>query len=458
MVVPLLARGRTLGVISLVMAESGRRYTESDLVLAEDLARRCALAVDNARLYREAQEALHAREEALTREQEARREAEVANKVKDEFLATVSHELRTPLTAMLGWLRLLRSGKLNDRDTSRAIETIERNAKVQTQLIEDLLDVSRIITGKIHLDTRQVILSQVIQTAIDAVRPVAEAKEIELGTEAVFNDAAVWGDPARLQQVILNLLTNAVKFTPPGGRVEVCLERNGSHAQVMVKDTGKGIKPEFLPYVFDRFAQADSTTTRAYGGLGLGLAIVKHLTEMQGGTVSASSNGEGCGATFTIKLPLITSSSRTYMEDRVEETSVLIPSDNAPALDGLSVLVVEDEEDTREMLTMVLEQSGAKVRASASAAEALQAFQQSRPDILISDIAMPGQDGHALIKMLRELENEQGKQCIPAVALTAQARLEDRTQALAAGFNFHVPKPVEPTELVSLVATMAKRV
>ncbi|HEY9747912.1 MAG TPA: ATP-binding protein, partial [Allocoleopsis sp.] len=437
MIVPLIAAGRTIGVISFAISESERCYQSVDLTLAEDLARRAALAVDNARLYQEAQD---------------------ANRMKDEFLATLSHELRTPLNSILGWSRLLGSRKFDETTTARALETIERNAKSQAQLIEDILDVSRIIQGKLQLQVRPVALLGVIEAAMDAVRPAAEAKGICLESHLNQGTARVLGDPDRLQQIIWNLLSNAIKFTPRGGRVEISLEPTDTWIQIQVTDTGQGIHPEFLPHVFDRFRQADSTSTRSHGGLGLGLAIVRHLVELQGGTVSAASPGENQGATFTVKLPPLVLPT-PEPESLPASQCLLGNADGLPdatVLQGISVLVVDDENDARELLQMILEQSGANVTAVASVAEAIAAYEALQPDILISDIAMPGEDGYALIHRVKTLEDNQAKP-MPAIALTAYAREEDQAQALSAGFQMHFAKPVEPTSLVSALANLLGR-
>ena len=395
----------------------------------------------------------------LGREQAARAEAEAANRLKDEFLATVSHELRTPLNAMLGWARLLRAGTLDQATTDRALEAIERNAKSQSQLIEDLLDVSRIISGKLLLDFRPLELVTIIKAAVEIVSSSADAKSIRI--ESVLDPGAgpVSGDSVRLQQVVWNLLSNAVKFTPTGGRIEVRLDRVGSSARITVSDSGRGIGANFLPYVFDRFRQADGTYTRGHGGLGLGLAIVRHLVEMHGGTVSAHSRGEGQGATFTVELPLLATPPRNAEFGIGNETSAT----RTPAslvLKGLRVLVVDDEADARELFTVLLEQRGAKVMAVASSDEALTLLAETppgeRPDILLADIAMPEMDGYELIAKVRALEPRQGSQ-IPAVALTAHAGSEDRNRSLSAGFQKHLSKPVEPAELAAVVAHLAGR-
>lgn len=393
----------------------------------------------------------------LEREQEARLQAEAANRMKDEFLATLSHELRSPLNAMLGWTRLLNSRKFDEVTTARAMETIERSARAQAQLIEDLLDVSRIIQGKLRLNIRPIALVSVIQAAIDIVRPAAEAKEIQLYSDLDPVVDLVAGDSDRLQQVVWNLLSNAIKFTPKGGRVEVRLERVNSYIEIAVKDTGQGINPNFVPYVFDRFRQADSSITRSSTGLGLGLAIVRHLVELHGGTVRAESPGEGQGATFTVKLPVIPMRNevipRKSVDIAVEEEA---PLDNSPSLQGMRVIVVDDEADSREYIITLLEQCGAEVVATTSASEALDAVSHIKADVLVSDIGMPEEDGYSLIRKVRALKAEQGGQ-IPAVALTAYARAEDRTKAIAEGFQIHIPKPVEPAELATVVASLARR-
>jgi PAS domain S-box-containing protein len=444
MVVPLSVQGKVLGAITFVTSESGRHYGASDLAFAEDLARRAAASIENARLYRAAQE--------------ARRIAEDSNRLKDEFLATVSHELRTPLTAMLGWTHLLRTGHLDAQSAARALETVERNARSQNQLIEDLLDVSRIITGKLRLDVRPVDPGSFIDSAIEAVRPAAEAKEIRLQKVIDTGVSAISGDPQRLQQVVWNLLSNAIKFTPKGGRVQVRLERINSHIEISVTDTGSGVKPEFLPYVFDRFRQADGTTTRQHGGLGLGLSIVRHLVELHGGTVEASSPGEGQGTTFTVKLPLMPVYHYEQREERVHPTAKdTNPTIECPDnLDELKVLVVDDEVDTLDLIKISLTQCGAEVITAQSVAVALDLMGGALPDVIISDIGMPGEDGYEFIRKVRRLPMELGGK-IPAVALTAYARAEDRLRVLRSGYQMHVAKPVELAELVAIVANLVGR-
>jgi len=408
---------------------------------------------------RERQRAEEERTQLLVREQFARAEAERLNRLKDEFLSTLSHELRTPLNAILGWSQILRARRTDEAMMNHALETIERNARSQVQLIDDLLDVSRIIMGKIRLNVHAVELLPVIESAMDTVRPAADAKNIRL--QLVLDPAAgpVLGDSERLQQIVWNLLSNAIKFTPKGGRVQVGLKRINSHVEIVVTDTGKGISAEFLPYVFDRFRQADSSITRSFSGLGLGLAIVRQLVELHGGTVHAESSGEDQGATFTVKLPLMAVSPKPSGLEQVHPTmGGSVPFDCSPRLDGLRVLVVDDEADTRALLIYALEASGAEVVAAASADEAISALTKSLipMDVLISDIGMPDEDGYTLLRRVRALEKEQGGR-IPAVALTAYARTEDRRAALLAGFQFHIAKPVEPAELIAVIANLAGR-
>jgi signal transduction histidine kinase len=440
--VPLIARGRALGALSFISAESGRRYDRTDLQLAEELGRRAALAADNAALYKASQE--------------ARMVAEKANRAKDEFLATLSHELRTPLTPILGWTVMLRSGNLDQTGILRGLEVIERNVRVQTQLIEDLLDVSRIVTGKLRVDVRPIELVPVIEAGLDAVRPSADAKDIAVVVDLEPRAVRVLGDPDRLQQVVWNLASNAVKFTARGGRMEVSLRQTDSHVLVIVHDTGKGIPPDFLPHVFERFRQADSTSTRKYGGLGLGLAIVRHLVELHGGTVQAESGGLDQGATFTVRLPLL-EITQAAGEERGSEDASARNGASPVNLGGVRVLLVDDETDSRNFLSMSLRQYGAEVTALGSADEAVSVLQRERPDVLVSDIGMPGEDGYALIRRVRALGADRGGQ-VPAAALTAYAKGEDTTRALSAGYQVHLPKPVEPTELATAVATLVGRV
>jgi CheY-like chemotaxis protein len=380
------------------------------------------------------------------------------------LLATLSHELRTPLNSVLGWARLLRTRSFDEATIARALETIERNAQTQAQMIEDILDVSRIIRGKLQLNLRPITLIPVIEAAIEAVRPAAEAKFLQL--ESVLDPSLerVIGDPDRLQQIVWNLLTNAIKFTPDEGKIEVRSIRVGSRVHIQVQDTGIGIQQEFIPFVFDRFRQADSTTTRSYGGLGLGLAIVRHLVELHHGKIYVASEGEGKGATFTVELLLSNSSPSklSSFKQRIvmaedDATGPEIDVESSNTLTGLQILLVDDEPDVRELLTTVMEGSGAKVIAAGSVQEALQVLDQMQPDVLVSDIAMPQEDGYTLIRQVRERETTQGG-CLPAVALTAYVREEDCQQAIASGFQMHMPKPVDTTELVQTVANLTGRV
>jgi PAS domain S-box-containing protein len=386
------------------------------------------------------------------------RQAEESSRLKEEFLATISHELRTPLSAILGWTRMLRMGQLSPENSAKALDTIERNARAQSQLVDDLLDVSRIITGKLRMDVRPSDPNSFIDAAVEAVKPAADAKGVRVQKVVDTGAISIPGDPGRLQQVVWNLLANAIKFTPRGGRVQVRSERVNSHLEIVVSDTGQGISPDFLPYVFDRFRQADQKTSRQHGGMGLGLAIVRHLVEMHGGTVRANSEGEGKGATFTVTLPITpvyqvdSSGSRVHPAARE-----LLPGDDiTDRLDGLTILVVDDEPDTRELLKQGLEYCGAKVRVAGSAVEALNELKRGLPDILISDIGMPGSDGYDFIRQVRGLPVAAGGR-IAAIALTAYTRVEDRLQALRAGYDMHVPKPVELAELVAVAASVVRR-
>ena len=386
------------------------------------------------------------------------RKAEESSRLKEEFLATISHELRTPLSAVLGWTRMLRLGQLSEPDRAKALDTIERNARAQAQLIDDLLDVSRIVTGKLRMDVRPSDPTSFIYAAVEAVRPAADAKGVQVQKVIDTGAAAIPGDPVRLQQVVWNLLSNAIKFTPRGGHVQIRSERVNSHLEIVVSDTGQGIAADFLPHVFDRFRQADQKTSRQHGGMGLGLAIVRHLVELHGGTVRAASEGVGQGSTFTVQLPITpvyqvdASGSRVHPAAR----ELLPEPDGNDRLDGLTILVVDDEPDTRELLKRGLEYCGAAVRLADSAADALAKLGQAVPDIMISDIGMPGTDGYDLIRQVRQLASEQGRK-VAAIALTAYTRVEDRLQALRAGYDMHVPKPVELTELVAVAASVARR-
>ncbi|HEY7544837.1 MAG TPA: response regulator [Blastocatellia bacterium] len=397
------------------------------------------------------------REELLVKEQRAREEAQAANRAKDEFIAVVSHELRAPLNAMLGWARILRSTRVDEATLAHAIEIIERSARTQSKLIEDLLDTSRIVSGKLRLDIRPVELRSVIENAAQVLLPAAEAKRIEIQLQFDVEREIITGDADRLQQIVWNLLSNAIKFTPNEGRVEVLLQRVDPHVRLTISDTGKGISPEYLPYIFDRFHQADTSSTRRQSGLGLGLSLVRHLVELHGGTVCAESEGEGRGATFTVDLPL-----RAVRPQPTELESVGLGTvfDVNSSLEGIWALVVDDEADARELLTTLLQQYGARVTAAASAAEALSVLSKlepgRQPDVLVSDIGMPDVDGYALIRQVRMLDPERGGR-IPAIALTAYGRSIDRIRALSAGFQMHMPKPVEPAELAMVIASLTGR-
>jgi PAS domain S-box-containing protein len=394
------------------------------------------------------------REQLLEAAQAARADAEAANRLKDEFLATLSHELRTPLNAIVGWSRILSTGPVDPEDLQEGLAAIDRNARIQARIVEDVLDVSRIISGNLRLDVQRVNMVEVIEAAIAAVIPAAEAKGVRL--KKVLDPLAgpVSGDPARLQQVVWNLLSNAVKFTPKGGRVQVLLERVNSHIEVSVIDTGMGIQPEFLPHVFERFRQADSSTTRRHGGLGLGLAIVKQLAELQGGSVRAKSPGEGQGSTFVVSLPITVVHEGTPEKVRPREQAEDEFDCSDKPLAGIRVLVVDDEPDARHLVRRVLRKYGAQVSVAESAAEAMGLIEGFRADILVSDIGMPDQDGYDLIRQIR---SRVAAKTLPAVALTAFARSEDRKRALLAGFQTHVAKPVDPAELVAVVASLVER-
>ena len=401
----------------------------------------------------ELQRSEEARGQLLQRAERARSEAEAANRIKDEFLATLSHELRTPLTSLLGWSSVLREAKRDEKVLTQGLEAIDRNARVQAQLIDDLLDVSRIVSGKLNLEVRPLDISSVTRAAINVVRPAADAKGITIDYWAQPGLGAISADSARLQQIIWNLLSNAVKFTPHGGKIFVRLEQDGSDARVTVKDTGQGIDAEFLPRVFDRFRQADSSTTRSFGGLGLGLAIVRHLVELHGGTVSAHSDGINKGATFAATFPLLA--------DRGEPLPISHSSDTMAvtdfhSLDGLRVLLVDDEPEAREILTTVITRTGAEVKSCKSASEALAKLVEWKPDVILSDIAMPEEDGYSFIGKVRALSREQGGET-PAAALTAYARDIDREEALAAGYQMHIAKPIGAGQLVTMIARLAGR-
>lgn len=469
---PILSAAKVCGWIYLLNKLNADEFSEADERLAATLATQVSIAYENARLYSDAQR--HASElqleiterkqveqeraRLLVREQQARAEAEEANRTKDEFLATLSHELRTPLSAILGWSHLVRTGKLDETQMARAFETIERNARSQSQLIDDLLDVSRIITGKLQIELRPTELSAVIESAIDAVRPAAELKAIRFETDLASAACLVPGDPNRLQQIFWNLFSNAVKFTPQEGLVRVDVSRNSPWVQVAVKDSGIGISPEFLPFIFDRFRQADGSTTRTHGGLGLGLAIVKHLVQLHRGVVEVESPGKDQGAIFTVRFPLATAQASSEIQSHAisETDSNGLPPGFSDILKGLRILVVDDELDSRELITAILSRCGSEVKCSESAAAAINDVKNWKPDLLVSDIGMPNEDGYSLIGRLRKLKSKKARE-IPAVALTAYATVEDRTRALSSGFQLHVPKPIDPEVLVRSLASAAGR-
>ena len=421
------------------------------LTIIDDVTERVAREV-------ELQSQIEVRSKLLASEKFARKESEEANRLKDEFLATISHELRTPLTAIVGWATLLRSGDLDANASARAAEIIYRNAHAQTQLISDLLDVSRIISNKLLLTLTNVDLPSVIQLTLEAVAPEAESKEIRIQSTIEPEFPTISGDADRLQQIIWNLLSNAIKFTPAGGTIHVRLRRVDSEAEISITDSGIGIDPQFLPHVFDRFRQANSATTRTHGGLGLGLSIVRELVDLHAGSAQVHSEGHGKGATFIVRLPIVgpkppNLSEKTFAAGISDKVAAL---HKEASLDGLKILVVDDEEDTRDFVRAVLEKCGSEVRTASSAAEALGMIETQRPDFLISDLGMPDEDGYSLIGRVRALPADQGGQT-PALALTAYARTADRVRVLRSGYQIHLPKPVEPTELIVAVASLAGR-
>ena len=436
MAAPLSTAGsRSLGLIYVSDKYDGDFSQEDEAILIQ-LAQMASIAIENT-LYAEERE---------------------ANRLKDEFLATLSHELRTPLNAILGWTQLLRAGPSGDGDITHGLEVIERNVRAQTRLIEDLLDVSRITNGKLRLSVRPMLLPAIVQGAIDSARPAADAKGITLESYVAPDVAEINGDPDRLQQVVWNLLSNALKFTPSGGRVRVDADRANDRLFIRVSDTGKGIHPAFLPHVFDRFRQADSSTTRSHGGLGLGLTIVRHLVELHGGSVQAESLGEGQGSTFTVELPASGAAPAPAAAPKPENGDrVSPPYDQRPvSLEGLRILAVDDEADALELIRHMLARTRAHIVTAASAREALELIEDSPPDILISDIGMPEADGYSLIRQVRRLGEDRGGK-MPAIALTAYVREEDRAKMIAAGFTAHVPKPVEPAELIRVIGHISGR-
>jgi signal transduction histidine kinase/CheY-like chemotaxis protein len=441
MIVPLLVQGNILGTLTLAYSDSGRHFDTPDLVLANELARRAAVAIDNAKLY-----------ELSQRE---RSRVESATRAKDEFVAIVSHELRTPLNAILGWMRLLRSGSLPESKREHAFEVIERNAKAQSQLVSDLLDISRSITGKIRIHPSQMDFANVIEMAIEAVRPAADAKRIEIDANLDRSNAVMRGDGDRLQQVVWNLLANAVKFTPKSGRVTVKLQHVDSDLQLIVEDNGAGIDGSFLPHVFELFRQSETGASRPHGGLGLGLSIAKHIVELHGGTIEAESAGPGRGATFVVRLPISPLVSTSLGVPRVPATTEHVRDSSPPVgLEGLHVLVVDDDPDARDLMAYLLGMCGAVAHLASSAAEALAELEKNRLHLVLSDIGMPGEDGFSLIRSIRTLPSED-QRTIPAIALTAFARNEDRTRALVEGFNLYIAKPVEPSALMAAIAELA---
>ncbi|HXD16360.1 MAG TPA: PAS domain S-box protein [Vicinamibacterales bacterium] len=435
--VPLVAHGRTFGALSFASAESHRNYTAEDLRFAEDLAYRAALAIDNAKAYKEAQ---------------------FANQLKDDFLATFSHELRTPLNAILGYSRMLQAGTIAPEKQAQALKTVERNATTLSQLVEDVLDVSRIISGKLRLNIQPVDLPAVVKQAVETVRPAADAKQIRIDTIVDPAAAPISGDPDRLQQIVWNLVANAVKFTPKEGRVQVRLERINSHVEISVSDTGIGIKPDFLPHIFERFRQADSGAAREHSGLGLGLGIARHLVELHGGTIHAASGGEGQGATFQVRLPIMIARAASPADRRRVHPlgHAAGPRGPIPSLVGVHVLAVDDDSDALMLGREILEAAGARVTTLESAELALEEIAAVRPDVLVADVGLPRLDGFELMRRIRRLPEARLRD-VPAAALTAYARPEDRVKALQSGFQIHLAKPIDPVELVVAVAALAKR-
>lgn len=440
LIVPLLVAGNTLGALTFAYGDSGRRYGEADLLLASELARRGAAAIDSARLYDQSQR--------------ERSRVEAATRAKDEFVAMVSHELRTPLNAILGWTRLARGGSLPREKREHALEVIERNALVQSQVIADLLDISRVITGQIRIHPSQVDVSNIVEMAIEGIRPAADGKRIKIHFDLQSSSTVIRADGERLQQVVWSLLSNAVKFSAKNGSVHVRLRQVDSDIELTVKDDGSGIPPEFLPHVFESFRQSDATSARPHGGLGIGLSIAKYLVELHGGSIEAHSEGRGLGSTFVVRLPISSLVSTTLGISKVAATKVEAQNETMPvSSDGIDVLVVDDEPDARELVGYVLSRSGMTVRLAESAAEALSLLDEFHPQVIVSDIGMPGQDGYSLIRSIRTLEGE--KRDIPAIALTAFATNQDRARALVEGFNMHMAKPVEPSNLVAAVMELA---
>jgi PAS domain S-box-containing protein len=450
-----LGTGEVIGGLFFGHEETGVFKEEHERIV-ETLAAQAAIGLNKASLYQDAVFAQRRAQQEAQEKQGLYEEAARANEAKDQFLATVSHELRTPLTSILGWSQMLTSGRLDSAMTQRAIETIERNARAQAQIVEDLLDISRIVSGKLRLNVRLFSPQASVEAAIEALRPAAMAKSVAL--QLVIDPLAgpISGDPERLQQIVWNLVSNAIKFTPKNGRVHLALQRHQSSVHIVVSDNGAGIPAEYLPRVFDSFTQVDSSSSRKHGGLGLGLAIVKKLVELHGGQVSAHSDGLGKGASFTVSLPVAALTSRPAapaQEPAVQSDRVPLNTDEF-GLSGVVVLLVEDDHDARNMLASVLSSAHAVVETASSAEEALMLWEGMRPDLIISDIGMPGMDGYAFIAEVRQREKQRNLAGIPAVALTAYARVQDRMRALTSGFQMHVAKPVEPAELLTVVSTL----
>jgi signal transduction histidine kinase/ActR/RegA family two-component response regulator len=433
---PLKSGGKAFGALTLSF-RAPIVFTPRMRMFMDSLAHECARALDRARLYE--------------REKQARAEAEIANRAKDEFLATLSHELRTPLNAILGWAKLLSDNVLPASATPRALETIVRNARHQAKLVDELLDLSRIITGKLQLDVQEVYLAPLIGEVLDAVRPTAEAKRIALRPLIDAEVGPVLGDPDRLRQIIWNLVSNAIKFTDKGGSVEVALTRVASSLRISVADNGPGIAQDVLPFIFDRFRQGDSSPNRQHSGLGLGLAIARHLAEAHGGAISARSGGPDMGAVFSVRLPL------AAVRPAAPEPTLLVPGAATPRLDGIQVLVVEDERDSRDLTLRLLASCGATVRAAGTADDAFAEYRHERPDVMIADIGLPGEDGYSLMGRIRADEAESGRARLPAAALTGYATADDRKRAMLAGFNVHIAKPAEIGELAAVVLSLLGR-
>jgi signal transduction histidine kinase len=444
--VQVMHRGATDFILKDRMGRLGQSVTQA---LEQKRLRKAKRLADIA-LY-ESKELSRKVQEAQLREQGAREQAEQDNRVKDQFFATLSHELRSPLTPILGWCRMLLDGGLDEETRIKGLTVIMRNVKMQSRLVDDILDVSRIITGKLLLNIVTVDANRIIEAAMEVVRPIADSKKMVLERTSPRAAVMISGDPYRLEQVFWNLLTNAVKFTPDGGKIQIGIKNTGAHAQILIKDSGMGIRPDFLPHVFDRFSQADSSSTREHGGLGIGLSLVKHLTELHGGTVGVESEGEGLGTTFTVSLPLPKEKSLEAPQTIASETFQV----NDSLFQNVKLLIVDDEPDARELLLYTFKRCGAEVKTAGTVREALGDYRNQKPDLLLSDLGMPFDDGFELIKEIRTLEAQSGKYT-PAIALSAFARDEDRTRSLAAGFQLHIPKPIDPIELIIAVSKLLK--